>query len=183
MKQGSRYKDKHPIVYLDYATTTPADQSVVDIISQHPGFEGVFGNPSSHSHQFGRMAQEAVETARSHLAELISADPTEIIWTSGATESINLAKKGVAYGHSRQGLHIVTSSLEHKAVLGSCAYLASEGSEITYPSENSYHCGFASPGHTIFATNRSAKNRIIVRIRNYLCHSRSGGNDYPRKNR
>lgn len=129
---GLRYKDKHPIVYLDYAATTPADQSVVDIITQHLGFEGVFGNPSSRSHQFGRMAEEAVETARSHLAELISADPAEIIWTSGATESINLAIKGVVCGHSQQGFHIVTSSLEHKAVLDSCAYLASKGFEITY---------------------------------------------------
>lgn len=129
---GLRYKDEHPIVYLDYAATTPADQSVVDTITQHLGFEGVFGNPSSRSHQFGWMAEEAVETARSHLAELISADSAEIIWTSGATESINLAIKGVVCGHSQQGSHIVTSSLEHKAVLDSCAYLASKGFEITY---------------------------------------------------
>ncbi len=79
---GLRRKDRHPIVYLDYAATTPADQSVVDIITQHLGLEGVFGNPSSQSHQFGRMAEEVVETARYHLAELISADSAEIIWTS-----------------------------------------------------------------------------------------------------
>ena len=131
---GLRYKDKSPVVYLDYAATTPADPSVIDIITQHLGLEGVFGNPSSQSHQFGRMAEEAVETARYHLAELISADPTEIVWTSGATESINLAVKGVVGGYSPREIHVVTSSLEHKAVLDSCAYLAGKGCEITYVS-------------------------------------------------
>lgn len=141
---GLRYRDKHPIVYLDYAATTPADQSVVEIITQHLGFEGVFGNPSSRSHQFGRVAEQAVETARYHLAELIGADATEIVWTSGATESINLAIKGVVYGRSQQGTHIVTSGLEHKAVLASCAYLASSGFEITYVAPD--HEGLISPG-------------------------------------
>ena len=129
---GLRLVDGRPIVYLDYAATTPADQSVVEIIAQHLGIEGVFGNPSSRSHHFGRMAEESVETARYHLAELISADPSEIVWTSGATESINLAIKGVVYGRSQKGTHIVTSILEHKAVLDSCSYLASKGFEITY---------------------------------------------------
>ena len=140
---GLRYRDKHPIVYLDYAATTPADQSVVEIITQHLGFEGVFGNPSSRSHQFGRVAEQAVETARYHLAELIGADSTEIVWTSGATESINLAIKGVVYGRSQQGTHIVTSNLEHKAVLASCAYLANSGFEITYVAPD--HEGLISP--------------------------------------
>lgn len=143
MRQDFRRKSEHPIVYLDYAATTPADQSVVDIIVQHLGFEGVFGNPSSQSHRFGRIAEEAVETARSHLAELINADPVEIVWTSGATESINLAIKGVGYGHPDQGAHIVTSSLEHKAVLDSCAYLASKGVEITYVAPDQH--GMISP--------------------------------------
>ena len=126
------HKNEHPIVYLDYAATTPADQSVIDVMVQHLGFEDNFGNPSSQSHQFGRMAEEAVETARRHLAELINAESSEIVWTSGATESINLAIKGVVYGRADQGTHIVTSTLEHKAVLDSCAYLAQEGFEITY---------------------------------------------------
>lgn len=138
-----RRKNEHPIVYLDYAATTPADQSVIDAMVQHLGFEDNFGNPSSQSHQFGRMAEEAVETARCHLAELINADSSEIVWTSGATESINLAIKGVAYERADQGVHIVTSTLEHKAVLDSCAYLAHEGFEITYitPDQN----GMISP--------------------------------------
>jgi len=138
-----RRKDKHPIVYLDYAATTPTDQSVIDIMTQHLGFEGNFGNPSSQSHQFGRMAEEAVETARCHLAELINSHPSEIIWTSGATESINLAIKGVVYGCSDQGAHIVTSRLEHKATLDSCAYLASKGFEITYVAPDEH--GMVSP--------------------------------------
>ena len=120
------------MIYLDYAATTPADQSVIDVMIKHLGFEGVFGNPSSKFHQFGWMAEEAVETARFHLAELIGANPAEIIWTSGATESINLAIKGVVEGRSQQGIHIVTSSIEHKAVLDSYAYLAGKGFEITY---------------------------------------------------
>ena len=138
-----RRKNEHPIVYLDYASTTPADQSVINVMIRHLGFEDNFGNPSSQSHQFGRMAEEAVETARCHLAELINADPSEIVWTSGATESINLAIKGVIYGRADQGTHIVTSTLEHKAVLDSCACLAQEGFEITYiaPDQN----GMISP--------------------------------------
>ncbi|MXY18280.1 MAG: aminotransferase class V-fold PLP-dependent enzyme [Acidobacteria bacterium] len=143
-ESGLRYGDQHPTVYLDYAATTPADQSVVEIINQHLGSEGVFGNPSSRSHQFGRMADEAIEKARYHLAELIGADSTEIVWTSGATESINLAIKGVVWGRARQGNHIVTSSVEHKAVLDSCAYLASKGFEITYVAPDQE--GLISPG-------------------------------------
>lgn len=141
---GQRSRDQHPMVYLDYAATTPADQSVVEIITQHLGAEGIFGNPSSRFHQFGHMADEAVETARYQLAELIGANSAEIFWTSGATESINLAIKGVVFGRSQQGTHIVTSSLEHKAVLDSCAYLASQGFEITYvPPDQG---GLISPG-------------------------------------
>ncbi|MCY3627402.1 MAG: aminotransferase class V-fold PLP-dependent enzyme [Rhodothermaceae bacterium] len=120
------------MIYLDYAATTPADQTVIDIIIQHLGLEGIFGNPSSRYHHFGRMAEAAVETARSHLAELIGADSAEIVWTSGATESINLAIKGIVEGRSQQGTHIVTSNLEHKAVLDPCAYLTGKGFEITY---------------------------------------------------
>jgi len=129
---GIRCKDQHPIIYLDYAATTPVDQSVVDIMIQYLGFEGIFGNPSSRSHQLGRMAKEAVEKARFHLAELIGADSSEVFWTSGATEAINLAIKGVAFGLFKEGAHIVTSSLEHKAVLDSCTHLATQGYEVTY---------------------------------------------------
>jgi len=124
--------NQYPMVYLDYAATTPADQSVVNIMTEYLGIGGIFGNPSSRFHEFGQMAQKAVEKARNHLADLISADPSEIIWTSGATESINLAIKGVAFRSSLRRAHIITSCIEHKAVLDSCAYLESQGFEITY---------------------------------------------------
>lgn len=136
-------KNSRPIVYLDYAATTPTDQSVIDAMVRHLGFEDNFGNPSSQSHHFGRLAEEAVETARCHLAELINSEPSEIVWTSGATESINLAIKGVAYGCTDRSAHIVTSAIEHKAVLDSCAYLASEGFEITYIAPDQH--GMISP--------------------------------------
>ncbi len=129
-------------VYLDYAATTPADPQVIRVMTRYLGLSGVFGNPAS-LHRFGWEAGEAVEEAREQVANLINADPSEIVWTSGATESINLAIKGVAHRYSDQGKHIVTSSLEHKAVLDSCAQLAREGFEITYitPSQD----GLISP--------------------------------------
>ena len=96
------------------------------------GREGVFGNAASRSHRFGAEAMTAVEDARRQVAKLIAADPAEIVWTSGATESINLAVKGAARGACGRGRHIVTSSMEHKAVLDSCARLAREGFEVTF---------------------------------------------------
>ena len=120
------------IVYLDYAATTPVDPQVIAAMSRCLGLDGIFGNAASRSHRFGREAEEAVEHAREQVAALINADPSEIVWTSGATESINLALKGAAHGCSGRGRHLVTSSLEHKAVLDSCAQLAREGFEITY---------------------------------------------------
>ena len=94
--------------------------------------EGVFGNPASRSHVFGWKAEEAVENARNQVAELINADPREIVWTSGATESDNLAIKGVAHFYHKKGKHIVTSKIEHKAVLDTCRQLEREGYEVTY---------------------------------------------------
>lgn len=118
-------------VYLDYAATTPVAPEVAEAMSGCLGQEGVFGNPASHSHRFGREAREAVDDARAKVADLIHASPEEIVWTSGATESINLAIKGVARGGTARGRHIVTSSMEHKAVLDTCAQLRREGHEIT----------------------------------------------------
>lgn len=135
--------DSDRLVYLDYAATTPVDPKVIEVMNRHLGGGGIFGNPSSRSHEFGRMAEESVEIARDQLAELINADSSEIIWTSGATESINLAIKGVAYGCAARGRHIVTSKLEHKAVLDSCAQLAHEGFDITYVEPDKY--GLISP--------------------------------------
>jgi len=117
-------------VYLDYAATTPVDARVARKIEQCLGVEGNFGNPASRSHLYGWQAEEAVEEARTQVARLINADPREIVWTSGATESDNLAIKGVAEGAARR--HIVTSAIEHKAVLDTCAYLERSGFEVTY---------------------------------------------------
>ena len=118
-------------VYLDYAATTPTDPAVVAVMNRYLGLGGVFGNPASRQHSFGRDAEDAVEQARGHVADLINADPREIVWTSGATESDNLAIKGaVAAGGGRRG-HIVTSAIEHKAVLDSCLYLERKGFDVT----------------------------------------------------
>lgn len=119
-------------VYLDYAATTPVDKQVADKMVQFLTFDGVFGNPASRSHGYGWLAEEAVETARQQIAELVNADPREIVFTSGATESDNLALKGVAHFYQSRGKHIITSKIEHKAILDTCRHLEQEGFEITY---------------------------------------------------
>ena len=118
-------------VYLDYAATTPTDPAVVAVMNRYLGPGGVFGNPASRFHSFGRDAEEAVEQARGHVADLINADPREIVWTSGATESDNLAIKGAVAARSERGGHIVTSAIEHKAVLDPCLHLEGSGFEVT----------------------------------------------------
>ncbi|MEC8058826.1 MAG: aminotransferase class V-fold PLP-dependent enzyme [Pseudomonadota bacterium] len=117
-------------IYLDYAATTPVDQRVIERMVAHMSVDADFGNPASRSHAYGWQAEESVETARVHVAEAINADPREIIWTSGATESDNLALKGAAFGSARR--HIITSSIEHKAVLDCCSFLEQQGNEVTY---------------------------------------------------
>ncbi|MFJ4374404.1 IscS subfamily cysteine desulfurase [Pseudomonas japonica] len=119
-------------IYLDYSATTPVDPRVAELMCRYLTADGHFGNPASRSHAFGWEAEEAVETARRHVAALVNADPREIVWTSGATESDNLAIKGVARFYRTQGNHIVTSSIEHKAVLDSCRHLERDGFEVTY---------------------------------------------------
>ena len=119
-------------VYLDYAATTPVDPRVAACMAQCLTLEGNFANPASRSHRFGWQAEEAVEAARCQVADLIHADPREIVWTSGATESDNLALKGIAHFHRERGRHIITSLIEHKAVLDSCAQLEREGFDLTY---------------------------------------------------
>ena len=118
-------------VYMDYAATTPTDPAVVAVMTRYLGPDGVFGNPASRFHSFGRDAEEAVEQARLHVADLINADPREIVWTSGATESDNLAIKGAVAARGERGGHIVTSAIEHKAVLDCCLHLEREGYEVT----------------------------------------------------
>ncbi|RPG51057.1 MAG: IscS subfamily cysteine desulfurase [Gammaproteobacteria bacterium TMED1] len=122
---------KQPI-YFDYAATTPVDPRVAQKMSECLLAEGKFGNPASRSHKFGWEADEAVEQARRQVADLVNCDPREIVWTSGATESDNLAIKGVAHFYKKQGKHIITSKIEHKAVLDSCRFLEREGYEVTY---------------------------------------------------
>ena len=122
---------KRPI-YMDYAATTPMDPRVAEKLNQFLTPDGEFGNPASRSHVYGWHAEEAVEMARKQVADLVGANPKEIVWTSGATESDNLAIKGVAHFHVKKGKHIVTSKTEHKAVLDSCRQLEREGFEVTY---------------------------------------------------
>ncbi|MGB2222450.1 IscS subfamily cysteine desulfurase [Neptunomonas sp.] len=119
-------------IYFDYSATTPVDPRVAEKMVACLTLDGNFGNPASRSHLFGWKAEEAVETARRQVADLINADPREIVWTSGATESDNLAIKGAAHFYQKKGKHIVTSKIEHKAVLDTCRQLEREGFEVTY---------------------------------------------------
>ncbi|MFT7389247.1 MAG: cysteine desulfurase [Candidatus Endobugula sp.] len=119
-------------IYFDYSSTTPVDPRVAQAMMDCLTIDGNFGNPASRSHFFGWKAEEAVETARQNVADLIGADPREIVWTSGATESNNLAIKGVAQFNHKRGKHIITSKIEHKAVLDACRQLEREGFEVTY---------------------------------------------------
>jgi len=129
---------KKPI-YLDYSATTPVDPRVAKAMCSYLTMEdGLFGNAASRSHQYGWDAEEAIETARNNVAALIGANAKEIVWTSGATESDNLAIKGVAQFYAKKGKHIITSKTEHKAVLDTCRHLERDGFEVTYldPEEN-----------------------------------------------
>lgn len=118
-------------IYLDYAATTPVDLRVAQKMAACLTEAGTFGNPAS-KHHYGLAALQAVEAAREQVATFIQAEPSEIIWTSGATESVNLALKGVAQLYQRKGKHIITIKTEHKAVLDTCQYLEKEGYQITY---------------------------------------------------
>ena len=117
-------------IYFDYAATTPVDPRVASAMSDSLTATGNFGNPASTSHGFGWQAQEAVEEARAQVAAVLNADPREIVWTSGASESDNLALKGICENFSDG--HIITSSIEHKAVLDTCEWLEQQGFEVTY---------------------------------------------------
>jgi cysteine desulfurase len=127
-------------IYLDYSATTPVDPRVAEKLCSYLTLEGEFGNPASRSHVFGWHADEAVEESRAQVAALIGADPKEIVWTSGATESNNLAIKGAAQFYKGKGKHIVTCKTEHKAVLDTCRHLEREGFEVTYLDLTGWHC-------------------------------------------
>tara|TARA_B100000927_G_scaffold105759_1_gene85578 strand:- start:1954 stop:3174 length:1221 start_codon:yes stop_codon:yes gene_type:complete len=153
-------------IYLDYASTTPVDPRVASKMMEFLTPEGEFGNPASRSHRFGWKADEAVEEARSHVANLVNCDPREIVWTSGATEADNLAIKGVARFYKNKGNHIITSKIEHKAVLDPCRQLEREGFEVTYldPDEG----GVISPESVKKAIKDSTVLVSIMHINNEL---------------
>ena len=159
-------------IYLDYASTTPADPRVVKKMQECLSLDGNFGNPASRSHAFGWKAEEATEEARQHVADLVNCDPREIVWTSGATESDNLAIKGAARFYKTKGNHIITSKIEHKAVLDSCRQLEREGFDVTYLDPDSN--GIISPDlvkesltdKTILVTLMHINNEIGADITN-----------------
>ncbi len=153
-------------IYLDYASTTPVDPRVASKMMEFLTPEGEFGNPASRSHRFGWKADEAVEEARSHVANLVNCDPREIVWTSGATEADNLAIKGVARFYKSKGNHIITSKIEHKAVLDPCRQLEREGFEVTYLDPNDK--GVISPEAVKAAIKDSTVLVSIMHINNEL---------------
>lgn len=132
LKEAKLMDEGQRPIYLDMQATTPVDPRVLDAML--PYFVGVYGNPHSRTHAYGWESEKAVEDARKHVADLIGADPKEIIFTSGATESNNMSIKGVArfFGRSGKKNHIITSQTEHKCVLDSCRHLQDEGFEVTY---------------------------------------------------
>jgi len=117
---------------MDYSATTPVDKRVAEKMAKYLTMEGDFGNSASRSHYYGWQAEKAVDKARSQVASLVGADPREIVWTSGATESDNLAIKGIANFYHKRGKHIITLKTEHKAVLDTCRQLEREGFEVAY---------------------------------------------------
>ena len=123
--------NKRPL-YFDYAATTPVDERVIKVMVECLGFAGNFGNPASSSHAFGQQARQTVEHARKQVADLVGAQASQIVWTSGATESNNLALKGVAQARGVAGGHVITSQIEHKAILDTARQLQDVGVAVTY---------------------------------------------------
>jgi cysteine desulfurase len=153
-------------IYMDYASTTPVDPRVAKKIADHLTLDGNFGNPASRSHKFGWKAEEAVEEARSHVANLVNCDPREIVWTSGATEADNLAIKGIANFYQKNGKHIITSKIEHKAVLDPCRQLERDGFEVTYLEPN--EGGLITPEAILNAIREDTVLISIMHINNEL---------------
>ncbi|MGI9327248.1 MAG: IscS subfamily cysteine desulfurase [Pseudomonadales bacterium] len=151
-------------LYFDYAATTPVDPRVAQKMGACLMVEGNFGNPASRSHAFGWEAEEAVEAARAQVAQLLNADPREIVWTSGATESDNLAIKGIMEREATG--HLVTSIIEHKAVLDTCAFLETQGYEVTYLQPDSQ--GQISPQQVTQALRRNTKLVSLMHVNNEI---------------
>jgi len=123
-------------IYFDYAATTPVDERVAEKMANYLTIDGIFGNPASNTHRYGWEARKAVEEARAQVADFVNAEPREIVWTSGATESDNLAIKGVAHFLRNKGKHIITCKTEHKAVLDTCNYMVNQGYDVTFLQTN-----------------------------------------------
>jgi cysteine desulfurase len=153
-------------IYLDYASTTPVDPTVAEKMMEFMTPAGHFGNPASRSHMFGWQAEAAVEEARQDVAALIGADAREIVWTSGATEANNLAIKGCAHFNQRKGKHIITSRIEHKAVLDTCRQLEREGFEVTYLDPDS--TGLVHPEMVLEAIREDTTIVSIMHVNNEL---------------
>ncbi|MGB1848379.1 MAG: IscS subfamily cysteine desulfurase [Pseudohongiellaceae bacterium] len=153
-------------IYLDYSSTNPVDSRVAAKMMECLTLDGNFGNPASRSHMSGWKAEEAVETARRQVADLIHCDPREIVWTSGATESDNLAIKGVAKFYQDKGRHLVTSVIEHKAVLDSCKQLEQEGFSVTYLTPDSR--GMISPAQVAAAIRPDTTLVSLMHVNNEI---------------
>ena len=153
-------------IYLDYSSTAPCDPRVAAKMAECLTLEANIGNPASRSHKFGWKAEEAVENARKQVADLLNCDPREIVWTSGATESDNLAIKGAAHFYSKKGKHIVTSKIEHKAVLDSCRQLEREGFEVTYLDPDSK--GIISPERVAAAIRPDTTLVSLMHVNNEI---------------
>ncbi len=153
-------------IYLDYSATTPVDPRVAEKMCNCLTMDGSFGNPASRSHAYGWTAEKLVDEARENVAALLNAHPKEIVWTSGATESDNLAIKGAAHFYQRKGRHIVTVKTEHKAVLDTCRQLEREGFEITYldVQEN----GLVDPGAFTAALREDTILASIMHVNNEI---------------
>lgn len=153
-------------VYLDYAASTPVDPRVAEKMMACLTLDGNFANPASRSHIYGWKAEEAVETARQQVAELVNADPREIVWTSGATESNNLALKGAAHQHRRKGQHLISSVIEHKAVIDTLRHLESEGYEVTWLAPDSN--GLIQPDQVAAAIREDTLLVSIMQVNNEI---------------
>lgn len=153
-------------IYLDYAATTPVDPRVAAHMAGFLTADGVFGNPASRSHSYGWQAEAAVEEARAQVAELVGADPREIVWTSGATEADNLALKGCAQAHRDRGRHLITSKIEHKAVLDTCQHLETEGFDVTYLDPDAQ--GLIQPGAVAAALRDDTILVSVMHVNNEL---------------
>ena len=153
-------------VYLDYSSTTPVDPRVADKMTDCLTMEGNYANPASRSHILGWKAEEVVETARRQVADLVNCDPREIVWTSGATESDNLAIKGAAHFYSDRGKHLITSEIEHKAVLDSCRQLENEGFEVTYLQSDSR--GIIAPRQVVEAIRPDTTLVSLMHVNNEI---------------